>query len=106
MRRKQSATRLSPENWVTGAIAALSKRIGIRRTTRILSDLDDRTLRDIGLTREDIPAVARDPAARWRRIKPSAAMSRPRLRVVERRKARADRDAVDDNAPRKRPHAA
>jgi uncharacterized protein YjiS (DUF1127 family) len=34
-----------------------------RATVRVLERLSDRTLRDIGLTRGQIPSVARDPGA-------------------------------------------
>ncbi len=46
---------------VTRVISALSSELEARRAAREVSELDDRMLRDIGISRSDIEGLVRQP---------------------------------------------
>lgn len=54
---------------ITATLKALRDRQERRRAIRYLSELDDRMLRDLGISRYEIPAVVYNPDA-YRNTKP------------------------------------
>jgi uncharacterized protein YjiS (DUF1127 family) len=70
---------------VFGSIARLARAIGDRQDVKRLMELDDRALKDIGLTRSDVDGALAEPLFR----NPSTAL----VRSVERR-SRADAGVV------------
>jgi len=61
-----SATGTAIHRGIVRALNALHRGIAFRRTVSTLSSLDDRTLRDIGITRADITRVAEEACECWK----------------------------------------